>query len=138
MLHANATVKAAVIITTMIMRKKFQTYPALISTTKLYQKKNCKYVTGATGPTTFDCSGLVMWAHSQCGISVPRTSKEQANAGREGDGSIGDVVAFGNPVYHVGICDGNGNFVHAPEPNDVVKVTALKYMTKTRRFRRFY
>ena len=40
------------------------------------------YVWGASGPNAFDCSGLVMWAHNQLGIKIPRTSQDQINGGR--------------------------------------------------------
>ena len=39
------------------------------------------YVYGATGPSSFDCSGLTSWAYAQAGVSIPRTSQAQANAG---------------------------------------------------------
>ena len=92
---------------------------------KAKSKLGCAYVWGATGPNTFDCSGLVQWAHKQCGISIPRVSKDQARGGRAGSKAKGDVVAFGNPVHHVGICDGAGKYIHAPQTGDVVKISSL-------------
>ena len=105
---------------------------------KAVTKVGCSYVSGATGPNTFDCSGLVMWTHAQFGISLPRQAKDQAKAGRAGSGAKGDVVAFGSPAYHVGICRGDGWFVHAPKPGDKVKVAEIKYMDSNRYYRRFY
>ena len=105
---------------------------------KAAEKLGCPYVYGAAGPNSFDCSGLVMWTHAQFGISLPRVASAQANSGRGGSGAIGDVVAFGNPAYHVGICRGDGWFVHAPKPGDKVKLTELRWMDSNRRFRRFY
>lgn len=37
------------------------------------------YVYGATGPGSFDCSGLTSYAYKQAGVTIPRTSQEQAN-----------------------------------------------------------
>ena len=105
---------------------------------KAAEKIGCSYVHGKSGPNTFDCSGLVQWVHAQFGISLPRTAADQANSGSWGNGAIGDVVAFGSPAYHVGICRGDGSFVHAPKPGDKVKVTKLRWMDSNRRFRRFY
>ena len=105
---------------------------------KAVTKVGCTYVKGASGPNTFDCSGLVMWAHKQCGISTPRVSKDQARGGKKGSYARGDVVAFGNPVHHVGICDGNGNFIHAPQTGDVVKITALSARRDIAACRRYW
>ena len=74
------------------------------------------YVWGATGPSSFDCSGLVQWAFRQIGKSLPRTSEQQAQAGipvDEKDLQPGDVVTFYSDVSHVGIYAGNGNIIHA-------------------------
>ena len=79
------------------------------------QKINCSYEYGATGPNTFDCSGFVQWCHSQIGVSVPRTSSEQYNKGRDANGEKGSLVFFkkDGKINHVGICDGNGNMINA-------------------------
>ena len=45
---------------------------------KAISKIGCKYVYGAAGPNTFDCSGLSQWCHKQVGISIPRTASAQA------------------------------------------------------------
>ena len=100
-------------------------------------KLGCPYVYGQAGPNTFDCSGLVYWVHKQCGISIPRTIRAQANGGRCGDGSAGDIVVFGNPAYHVGICCGNGNCVHAESCRDVRFIT-IKHIDYNFRYRRYY
>ena len=101
-------------------------------------KLGCSYVYGATGPYTFDCSGLTQWAHKQHGISIPRTAAAQQSSGSAGSGAVGDIICFGSPAYHVGICTGSGNFVHSPKPGDVVKVTAIKYMSGPISYRRYY
>ena len=86
------------------------------------------YVWGATGPSTFDCSGLVLYAYKAAGISLPRVSRDQATAGvavSRANIQPGDLVAFYSPVTHIGIYIGNGQVVHAPEPGDVVKVSSI-------------
>ncbi|MFC4123508.1 NlpC/P60 family protein [Nocardia rhizosphaerae] len=74
------------------------------------------YVWGATGPDRFDCSGLVQWAFKQVGMTVPRTSSQQANFGTpvaRSELQPGDVVLFYPEISHVGIYAGNGLMVHA-------------------------
>ncbi|MFI9272488.1 NlpC/P60 family protein [Kitasatospora sp. NPDC052896] len=84
------------------------------------------YVWGHTGPTTFDCSGLMQWAYAQAGVSLPRTSQEQGTIGTEvpslADAQPGDLVIYGSDMHHVGMYIGNGNVVHAPHTGDVVRV----------------
>lgn len=84
------------------------------------------YSYGATGPDSFDCSGLTQYAHRLAGISIPRTSSEQYAASKKiskADKKPGDLIAFydGGGVYHVGIYAGNGQIWHAPEQGDVVR-----------------
>ena len=94
-------------------------------------KLGCKYVWGATGPNTFDCSGLMYWCHKQLGISIPRTSLEQSKSGKlvsKSDLQVGDLVFFKTtsaPVGHVGMYIGNDQFIHAPNKNKPVKVDSL-------------
>lgn len=86
------------------------------------------YVWGAVGPDTWDCSGLVLKAYAAAGISLPRVSSAQAQAGvavSRDELRPGDLVAFYSPVSHIGIYLGNGQVVHAPESGDVVKVTGI-------------
>lgn len=74
------------------------------------------YAWGATGPAAFDCSGLVVWSYSQAGISVPRTSQQQANAGQpvdRADLQPGDIVIYYPTASHVGIYVGDGDVIHA-------------------------
>ncbi|GGG70806.1 C40 family peptidase [Corynebacterium pelargi] len=74
------------------------------------------YVWGAAGPNAFDCSGLTSWAYSQVGKSIPRTSYDQAAAGRKVSRDQlqpGDIVAFYSGASHVGIYTGHGTVIHA-------------------------
>ena len=94
-------------------------------------KLGCKYVFGAKGPNTFDCSGLTKWCHEQLGIEIPRTSLEQSKNGvsvSKSDLQVGDLVFFKTtsaPVGHVGIYIGNGEFIHAPNKSKPVKIDSL-------------
>jgi len=86
------------------------------------------YLWGGASPATgFDCSGLVMYVYAQLGISLPHYAAAQYQLGTAVDRSQllpGDLVFF-DALNHVGIYIGNGQFVHAPQTGDVVKITAL-------------
>lgn len=82
------------------------------------------YRWGAAGPANFDCSGLTSFAFRQAGITLPRSSSQQARIGRPvGFGELrpGDLVFFYSPVSHVGIYAGDGKMIHAPQTGDVVR-----------------
>ncbi|WP_328452634.1 C40 family peptidase [Amycolatopsis sp. NBC_00438] len=91
-------------------------------------KLGSAYVWGATGPSTFDCSGLMQWAYKQAGISLPRNSAAQAGFGTSVSRDQlqpGDLVAYYSPVSHIGMYIGDGKMVHAPTSGDVVKISPL-------------
>jgi len=92
------------------------------------------YVWGGASPAGFDCSGLVQYAYGQLGVELPRTAAEQARMGQPvaslADARPGDLVAFHDPVDHIGIYAGNGLMVVAPKTGDVVKVQPV-YETPT-------
>ena len=88
------------------------------------------YIWGGTSPSGFDCSGLVQYTYKQLGINISRTSYTQVNDGRKVDKSelkAGDLVfsAKQGDVHHVGMYIGNGQFIHAPQTGEVVKVSDL-------------
>lgn len=75
------------------------------------------YVWGAAGPSAFDCSGLVMWAYAQIGISLPHYTGDQWNAGvhiPRDQLQPGDLLFFFADIGHVGIYVGNGYMLDAP------------------------
>ena len=85
------------------------------------------YVWGATGPNSFDCSGLVCYVYAQLGVRLPRVTFAQVLIGKgvsPGELAPGDLVFF-RLHKHVGIYLGGGWYVHAPQTGDVVKVSPL-------------
>ncbi|MGK5695248.1 NlpC/P60 family protein [Streptomyces sp. URMC 128] len=99
-----------------------------------YQKLGSPYVWGATGPNAFDCSGLVLAAYRSAGVSLPRTTYSQIDAGRRVSRSEllpGDLVFFYAGISHVGIYVGNGRMIHAPNPSAPVRVAPLDEMPFT-------
>ncbi|WP_019629500.1 NlpC/P60 family protein [Actinomadura atramentaria] len=96
---------------------------------KAYSKLGSAYVWGAAGPSTFDCSGLVVWAYAQVGKpGLPHYTGDLYQLGTHvSRGSLrsGDLVYFGSNLHHMGIYLGNGMFLHAPSTGDVVKISRL-------------
>lgn len=89
------------------------------------------YLWAGNGPDQWDCSGLMVAAYRQIGITIPRTTYTQANIGYGvGIGNVlpGDLVIFGATQGHVGLAINPWEVVHAPQAGDVVKVTPIKYM----------
>ncbi|KAB8196612.1 NlpC/P60 family protein [Nonomuraea phyllanthi] len=86
------------------------------------------YVWGAEGPSSYDCSGLVMAAYQRVGISLPHYTGDQWTAGthitRE-QLRPGDLVFFYSDLHHVGIYIGGGMMVHAPQTGDVVRIASI-------------
>ena len=92
------------------------------------------YRWGATGPGSFDCSGLVRFAYADAGLALPRTSRQQWSAGRHvevTDLRPGDLVFWANDpadpatIHHVGIHVGQGLMVHAPHTGALVRVDEI-------------
>ena len=74
------------------------------------------YVWGAAGADAFDCSGLVVWAYGQLGISLPHYTGDLWNSGihiSQNELEPGDLVFFYADISHVGIYIGNGLMVDA-------------------------
>lgn len=106
-----------------------------------------KYVWGATGPNTFDCSGLTQYCHKKLGINIPRTSLEQSKSGKlvsKSNLQVGDLIFWKTtsaPVGHVGMYIGNNQFIHAPNSRSVVKIDNLNnsyYANKYVNARRYW
>lgn len=75
------------------------------------------YEWGAAGPNSFDCSGLTMYAWRAAGVVLPHSAAMQYQAIPQvaiADLQPGDLVFFGNPIYHVGMYVGGGQMIYAP------------------------
>ncbi|MFF8804260.1 C40 family peptidase [Streptomyces omiyaensis] len=89
------------------------------------------YVWGATGPSGYDCSGLTQAAWRAAGVSLPRTTYTQINAGRRVSRSElapGDLVFFYSGISHVGLYIGGGRMIHAPRPGSPIRVAPIDEM----------
>ena len=83
------------------------------------------YVWGAAGPGSFDCSGLVVWAYEQVGITLPHFTGDLWNSGvhiPRSDLEPGDLVFFYPDISHVGIYIGDGLMIDAPDFGLTVRV----------------
>ncbi|WP_235032178.1 C40 family peptidase [Actinacidiphila yanglinensis] len=88
------------------------------------------YVYGATGPDSYDCSGLTQAAFASIGVSIPRTSQEQSTAGTPVSVSAlqpGDLIFWGGEgsAYHVGVFIGDGQYLDAANPSTPVAIHQL-------------
>jgi cell wall-associated NlpC family hydrolase len=88
------------------------------------------YIWGGTGPNGYDCSGLVQAAWAQAGVSLPRTTYDQVNAGTRisrDQVQPGDLLFFysESSPSHVGIYAGNGMMVHGSNPSKPLEEVAL-------------
>lgn len=87
------------------------------------------YAWGATGPNSFDCSGLTQRAMKDAGIEIPRTSGEQFKKGTKVDKDKlepGDLVFWnGDPPGHVGMYIGDGKVIHSPTEGESVKISPV-------------
>ncbi len=101
-----------------------------------YAKKylGCKYVYGASGPSTFDCSGFTMYVFRNFGVSLSHSATAQSKVGTyvaKENLQLGDLVFFtdyetGNGIGHCGIYIGDGNFIHASSGTGYcVKISTL-------------
>ncbi|WP_200301861.1 C40 family peptidase [Streptomyces adelaidensis] len=88
------------------------------------------YVWGATGPGSYDCSGLTQAAWKAAGVDLPRTTYDQVTAGTSApltDARPGDLIFFYDNIGHVGLYIGNGMMIHAPKPGAYVREESVFY-----------
>ena len=98
------------------------------------------YIWGGTGPTDYDCSGLMMASWGKAGVSLPRTAAAQYAAGTPvstSDLQPGDLVFFYPGITHVGMYIGDGKFIHASSPRTGIKVSVLAQQPSYQGARRF-
>ena len=89
------------------------------------------YVWGATGPNSYDCSGLTQAAWKAAGVDLPRTTWDQVKVGERvatKDLKPGDLVFFYDDISHVGMYIGGGKMIHAPKPGANVREESIYYM----------
>ncbi len=99
------------------------------------------YIWGATGPSSFDCSGLVMFCYNEAGVETPRQSTDMHNTFSNSSDWEASVISSGYKAHpgdvlwksgHVGLVyevDSNGSiitYIHAPQRNDYVKISDFK------------
>jgi len=90
-----------------------------------YAQLGKPYQWGASGPNSYDCSGLTMASWAAAGVSLPHSSSAQYGSGQhvsQSDIQPGDLVFFGSPIHHVGIYIGSGNMIHAPHTGSSVEI----------------
>jgi peptidoglycan DL-endopeptidase CwlO len=86
------------------------------------------YIFGASGPSSYDCSGLTMAAWASVGVYMPHNAYEQMQSMpsvRRSDIQIGDLVFYYNDVHHVGIYVGDGHVMVAPQSGDRVRMVDI-------------
>ncbi len=92
------------------------------------------YQWGATGPSSWDCSGFTQAAYKAAGITLPRVSRDQYNAGQRiprGSWRNGDLVFYASDtsrpstIHHVAIYIGGGRILHAPRTGEVVRIREM-------------
>ena len=86
------------------------------------------YVWGASGPGSYDCSGLMLYAWGSAGKSLPHSSRSQFSSTTRvavGQIQLGDLVFYGSPIHHVGMYIGNGQMVEASRRGKPVKVAPI-------------
>jgi cell wall-associated NlpC family hydrolase len=95
-------------------------------------QRGTMYVWGGAAPGGFDCSGLMMWAYRQAGVTLPRSSRAQYGVGRsvsKGDLQPGDLLFYGGSagsIHHVAMYIGGGMIVHASTSGQPVKTAPIE------------
>ncbi len=93
------------------------------------EQRGKPYEYGGSGPSSFDCSGLVDYAYMLAGMGgLPHSAAALQGMGvavSRADLRPGDLVFFGSPAYHVGIYVGNNEMVNAPDSGSVVRVETI-------------
>ena len=101
----------------------------VVETAKKYL--GAKYVYGASGPNSFDCSGFTSYVFKLHGVSLSRTAKGQYSNGTavsRANLQPGDLVMFGpsaSGINHVGIYIGGGKIIHAENPSSGVTIDTI-------------
>ena len=89
------------------------------------------YVWGATGPNSYDCSGLVQAAWQAAGVNLPRTTWDQIDVGTRvpiSDLEPGDLVFYFSDISHVAMYIGDGQMIQAPHTGAVIDIQPVTEM----------
>lgn len=92
------------------------------------------YGYGATGPGSYDCSGLTQGALKAAGKNIPRTSQAQLSGGKKislSQAQPGDIVVYYSGASHVGLYIGNGQIIHSSRPGKPISVAGVNSMPIT-------
>jgi cell wall-associated NlpC family hydrolase len=88
-----------------------------------YSRLGCPYIWAAAGPDSFDCSGLTQWCYNKAGIRISHYDVYQRDEARSlvpvSEALPGDILW---KAGHVGLYIGDGSYIHAPTPGDVVRI----------------
>lgn len=106
---------------------RYEPAPGELAVRAARSKLGAPYVSGGTGPNTFDCSGLVKWAYQQAGVDVPRTSWSQLAAGTPvplDELRVGDVLSYSGGG-HSALYAGDGQVIHAA--TTTVEISPISY-----------
>ena len=111
-----------------LIKQKEKINPANQVVLDSYNYLNIPYEWGATGPTSFDCSGFTSFLYGKLGYSIGRTTYDQIYAGKEvslTELKAGDLIFFGDKEapHHVAIYIGDNKYIHAPQTGDVIKIS---------------
>jgi len=104
---------------------------ASVAVRTAYAQLGDPYRWGASGPGSFDCSGLTQFAWRAAGVSLPHSSSAQYGSGPHVSRSSlqpGDLVFFYSPISHVGIYIGGGKMIDAPYPGTSVRITSISQL----------
>jgi cell wall-associated NlpC family hydrolase len=108
--------------------------PARAALNFAYAQRGKPYSYGASGPNSYDCSGLTMKAWAAAGVNITRTTNSQYAATKrvaKSNLQPGDLVFF-NSLGHVGLYVGGGQMIHAPRTGknvEVVSITSGYYLS---------
>ena len=105
-----------------------QETPGDVAVAEAREQLGKPYRYGANGPGSFDCSGLTSYVWRAAGVNIPRVSREQFSqlpSVSRSDARPGDIVAFGNPVHHVGIYIGDGQMIEASRSGIPVRTAPI-------------
>lgn len=101
--------------------------PGQVAVDKALEQLGKPYVYGASGPDAFDCSGLTSVAWKAAGVDLPRTSAAQfASLPKVASPQPGDIVAYGDPISHIGMYIGDGQMVEAPRSGTTVRTASIE------------